>query len=187
MKSISRKEKYWDITSLDVYQAYEWKKCWKVLYALTAGKKNTNEPVENAGKSESTWHSMNCGNKHFVTHPNICIEAHVMPKHLCPIWITSMTPVQMVTGCDHLISPVPINLPVNSSFDTLCLLFVQDISHDCRHFENNIRERRRAEGPFFPLKLQNIAPRIHSTRTFDPFLAAHESWVSPLDITPLKS
>lgn len=46
-----------------------------------------------------------------------------MPEHLCLIWITSMTPVQMVTGCDHLKSPVPIHLPVNGSFDTLCACF----------------------------------------------------------------
>lgn len=91
-------------------------------WAVGVGK-NTKEPVGNAGKSKSTWHSVNCGDKHFVTRPNICIEAHVMPEHLCPIGITSMTPTQMVTGCEHLISPVPINLPVNSSFDTPCPLF----------------------------------------------------------------
>lgn len=95
---------------------------------------------------------MDCGTKHFVTRPNICIEAHVMPEHLCPIWITSMTPVQMVTGCDHLVSPVPIHLPVNSSFDTLCPLFVQGASHDRRHFENNTRKKRWAEAFFSSLK-----------------------------------
>lgn len=77
------------------------------------------------GKSRhgSSWHFMNCGTKHFFTCPNICIEACVVPEHLCPIWITSMTPVQMVTGCDRLVSPVPIHLPVNRSFDTLRLFF----------------------------------------------------------------
>ena len=109
--------------------------------------RNTNEPVGNAGMSQV--HLTLHGTQHFVTHPNICIEAHVIPEHLCPIWITSMTPVQMVTGCDHLVSPVPIHLPVNSFFDTLCLLFVRGSSHDCRHFEKSTRKKGWAESPLF--------------------------------------
>lgn len=71
-------------------------------------------------------------------------SCYVLHEHLCLIWITSMTPVQMVTGCEHLVSPVPIHLPVNSSFETLGPRFVWVSSHDCRHFGNTTKGREMA-------------------------------------------
>lgn len=53
------------------------------------------------------------------------------------------------------------------------------------------QERRDEQKPpfFFPLKVaeHHTTHILHPTRTFDPFVAGHESRVSPLDITPLKS
>lgn len=119
--------------------------------ANAASERNT----RSRGKLESTCRKKRARHKsprhsvnwtctvHFVTDPQHITEDHVVPEHLCLIWITSMTPVQMVTGCDHLVSPVPIHLPVNSSFDTVCPLFVWGASHDCRHFEHTMKEKKK--------------------------------------------
>lgn len=91
--------------------------------------------------SESSWHSVNYGITLIVTPSNICVVCHGMSEHLCAIGMTSMTAVQMVTGCDHLRSPVPIHPPLNSSFDALCTPPVLSWSHDHHHFENNTKMR----------------------------------------------
>lgn len=103
---------------------------------------------------------------HFVTDPQHVTEDHVMPAHLCLIWITSMTPVQMVTGCDHLISPVPIHLPVNSSIDTLCLLFFfSGKPHMIAAILNTPQRWKKWCDQKPP------PSRLHPIRTFDPHVA----------------
>lgn len=49
--------------------------------------------------------------------------------------------------------------------------------------------RRDEQKPLFSLKVEkhHTTHAVHPTRTFDPTVAGHESRVSPLDITPLKS
>lgn len=57
-----------------------------------------------------------------------------------------------------------------------------------RHFERTQGRRDEHERFFLPkVTKRHTAHTAHPTRTFDPFAAGHESRVSPLDITPLKS
>lgn len=145
------------------------------------------QPRRKGCMSDSTWQTV--ARKRSVLRPDMSIEAHVMPEHLCPIGITSMTPVQMVTGCDHLISPVPIHLPVNSSFDTLCPLSVRGGPHMITTILKAPHVRRDEQETRFPPKVakHKTTHAAHAAGTFDLFVAGRESQVGPLDIAPLKS
>lgn len=84
-----------------------------------------------------------------------------------------MTPVQMVTGCDHVESPVPIHLPVNSSFDTYS--FVHAVPHMTAailHTTQGIEEY--APFFFFVPKLQNITPNVDGTFAQELLKVCHE-------------
>lgn len=91
----------------------------------------------------------------------------------------------MVTGCDHLVSPVPIHPPLNSSFDTLRPLlawvhltwsppFWKHKDNKKKHLFKKKKEKRK----------ENLhTHKTHPTRTFDLLVAGRVSRVSPLDIS----
>lgn len=121
---------------------------------------------------------------------NSAIEACVPLEHLCPIWVSSVTPVQMATGCEHLVSPVPIHPPLNGSFDTpRCLtwllpFWVQKKATTLALGEaggGNSKKRRRSN-IFFPKFWSEHT--TSTARTSDPPQAGHRSpfWSHSVEI-----